>query len=516
VLRRRLLQALLVVAVLLALAGPVVLFAAWSASPGYRVWSELPIAGVATPWKEEAIVARRPAGPDPWGRPWAPHRIEVRDYHLVPVGAPAETRSVGPDGVDGDGDDVTVDGDMELVRLAPHLGVLAAVLLLWLLAAARSLGGGRGPEPWHDAVRAVVAASVPAAGVALAVATWGVPGPLGSLRLLVPTPVALVGAAWLVLTLAVLYWRVRPGVPRRKRGSEERLIAAVVALGVAGLALFDGFRTHADELRPRQRFAMARFGARDAVEGILQADLPTLRAYLALEPDVEWGELSDLALIDLARLGPEAAPLLARAQRGDWMERRSWGALRKVDPRLGSLAEAFAAEPGRYTGLLLHRPRLLAALAGVDAARRALSEADRTAQRSPEESPVFEHGLWGESAAELRQGAQEAAREIAGEGDAWLVVEVEGDAPVSSWLDDQPPALFSDERRAREGFLVVGPLPPSPAGRTLSIFDPLVSASLVKVELPALHAHHTLWIEVHLDTGASQVRACSRPTVRRR
>lgn len=160
---RRLARIVVALAALSALGGALLLPIASVAWPRYQVWAELPIAGVGDPRREgEELIARRPAGPDPWGRPWANYQVvDLGGSFRIAVSASA--RSVGPDGVDdrGGGDDVAVDGDMELVRVAPQLGVLAAVVLLWLVAAVRSLRRGRGPEAWHDMVRAAVAAPRP-------------------------------------------------------------------------------------------------------------------------------------------------------------------------------------------------------------------------------------------------------------------------------------------------------------------------------------------------------------------
>jgi hypothetical protein len=159
VLFRRLVRAVLVLAALLALGGaltPPFASAVWSR---YQVWEAFPLTPVLGPPDQVPLVARRPAGLDPWGRPWALHLAEVRDDDGT--GLDADVRSVGPDGVDdgGNGDDVVVDPTLVLVALAPSFGLLFSLLVLWLVAVVQALAGGRGPALWHDVARAAVAAS---------------------------------------------------------------------------------------------------------------------------------------------------------------------------------------------------------------------------------------------------------------------------------------------------------------------------------------------------------------------
>jgi len=244
---------LLGLALVSVLGGALLLPIASVAWPRYQVWAALPVAGLSA---TQSLVTARPAGRDPWGRPWARHPRNQTNYFTP--------RSTGPNGVDegGGGDDIAVDSAMEAVRLAPQLGALLAVGFLWLAAAVRALRGGRGPEAWHDAARAAVAASAPAAVVALLVAAWGVPAPARALELLVPPGAAVIGAAWLVLTLAALGWRVRRGVPRRRRARVGRgLVAGLLALAAGGAAVH-ATRLHGTERWERYTFLGACVGRR--------------------------------------------------------------------------------------------------------------------------------------------------------------------------------------------------------------------------------------------------------------
>lgn len=564
-LRRRLtwFRAAALLALAIAAAGALTPPVASVVSRTYRVWRAFPVAPGVETYLSWSYTER--AGPgherydvgglDPWG-----HRWRRRDAYQG-----WSVWSKGPDGVDdgGGGDDVPVDPRAAHVELAPAASIAAALLLLWLAAALRALARPRGPELWAEAGRALFVASVPAAGLALLVRERGLPdllerGP----PLLVPREVAAVGAAWLVLALATLGWRVRGGARRGRLPVRLRPLLLVALFAV--LAAFMAERGREGVLARRAgegRLALALAGdapsfgavcskgepgqldalmaAAPSYRSIVRIDDAGVRAlarfgpaanrYLLgnlLESDSRWGSKSDprLSLTHLVRHDPELATLTATLQ----AQPRGWGSnLTAVEPLLAAALRGWDADTLRYLRYLafagrsmadkgqaaLHALLVLRDDPALPRTRRAVAALDpgELADLEAALTPWLESQLPGDELDEFddeRRGLPEPAPLVRAAPpplpDVWLLVAVTGLA------DPEGLELRLGEARVRAARLelephlfVVGPLEALPDGTTLGL---AAAGRRAATRLPGLGEGGAVWIQADLATGQATAR----------
>lgn len=561
-------------ALLVAVGGALTPWVASVVSPTYRVWRLFPVEP-GTPnfvwgYATQAGVGHQRydvGGLDPWGNRW--RRRDAYEGWSV--------WSKGPDGKDdgGGGDDVSVDTRAASVELAPSMSVALALLLLWLIAALRALTRPRGPELGAEVGRALFAASVPAVGLGLLVREHGLPELLerGPGLLLVPREVAVVGAAWLVLSLAALAWRVRPKarrgrLPLRLRTLFLAPLFAATALATAWRGQEAVLERRAGEGRLAMAFAgdvpsfaeVCSKGTPAEVQKIVEA-APTYRATVRLD---------DAGVRALARFGPAVNRyIIGTLLDSDWR----WGSGKTADPRLGlthllrhdagltELAAALvegrrpmettmgAAEPLLVIALLgydvftveslgdaafvdrwgaaantegaLHALLVLRGDPALPRTRRAVSDLDASERSDVEEAlrPWIE-ALGGELSEQGRHarrrrrfgfGGQEPAKTPPPLPDRWLVVVVTGatDPDGLELLLGDVPTRINMLDLPAPHVLVAGPLQTLPEGTVLSLLERRADRQ-VTTPLPGLGDAGTVWVDADLGSDVRPARASGR------
>ena len=355
---RRLDRALLTLAATSLVVGVLARPVARATSPAFAAWEQCPIDD-----EDRQVLASRDAegrtaagglhldALDPWGQPYR-------------LGRSPAVYSTGPDGVDagGAGDDVEVEpnGAYSWLVHAPLWGGGVALLLGWALLALRP----RAARVEHEAARAAVLALLPAAGAAWLVATsprlTESLAPLGE-RLVVPVPVATVGAVAFLAYLLALAARLRLTRPVEPEGAPAPVRWGRLALAGLLLVVLAGasgaWVVHALRAAARERLLLrAHLGLPSAIRDVLASGDGALVADFVRRPPAGFaaGELSDAPLQAIADVGSDAWPLLVGALRGEHQGLRTIALdfVRAHDPERSRLADEVSRDPAAYPAVV--------------------------------------------------------------------------------------------------------------------------------------------------------------------